>query len=105
MYSFRDFDQESADFTLEKIIDMEMQTFSETINVISYAATMELNIENVCIQLFIFSNEFDTFFYVLHNTICINFAATETNQPNLEGDQSRNACPCQNERSLFLKSC
>ncbi|XP_034231069.1 dynein heavy chain 2, axonemal [Thrips palmi] len=45
MATGRDFDQESADFTLEKIIDMEMQTFSETINIISYAATMELNIE------------------------------------------------------------
>lgn len=29
---------------------MEMQNFSETINIISYAATMELNIENVRIN-------------------------------------------------------
>ncbi|KAJ1520022.1 hypothetical protein ONE63_004252 [Megalurothrips usitatus] len=42
----RDFDENSDEFTLEKIIEMDMQNYSETIHVISVAATRELNLEN-----------------------------------------------------------
>lgn len=41
----KDFDENSPEFNLEAIIGMEMQNFSEDINEISIAATMELNIE------------------------------------------------------------
>ncbi|KAE8744396.1 hypothetical protein FOCC_FOCC009000 [Frankliniella occidentalis] len=42
----RDFDHSSDDFTLGTIIDMGMQNYTETINIISVAATMELAIEH-----------------------------------------------------------
>lgn len=41
----KDFDENAPEFNLEAIIGMEMQNFSEDINEISNAATMELNIE------------------------------------------------------------
>ncbi|XP_024940642.1 dynein heavy chain 2, axonemal [Cephus cinctus] len=41
----REFDQNSEEFTLDAIADMQMQNFAEQINDISNAATMELAIE------------------------------------------------------------
>nr|CAD7455963.1 unnamed protein product [Timema tahoe] len=41
----RDFDENSPDFTLDLIMEMNMQNFSEDINEISNAASMELQIE------------------------------------------------------------
>ena len=41
------FDQNSEDFTLEKIIELGLDQFSETIGDISTAASKELSIEQV----------------------------------------------------------
>ena len=43
----RDFDETSAEFTLDTIAEMELQNYAEQINDISNSATMELNIEVV----------------------------------------------------------
>ena len=43
----QDFDQNSADFTLNAIADMQMHNFADEISEISNAATMELAIEMV----------------------------------------------------------
>lgn len=43
----RDFDQNSEEFTLDAIADMQMQNYAEYISEISNAATMELAIEVV----------------------------------------------------------
>lgn len=42
----KQFEEESADFTLEKIIDLNFDQHAEMINEISGAATKELAIEN-----------------------------------------------------------
>ncbi|XP_054274165.1 dynein axonemal heavy chain 2 [Macrosteles quadrilineatus] len=42
----REFDENSAEFTLELIIDIKMQDFADAIREISVAASAELNIEN-----------------------------------------------------------
>lgn len=43
----RDFDETSAEFTLDTIAEMELQNYAEQINDISTSATMELGIEIV----------------------------------------------------------
>ena len=47
LFYFRDFDQNSPEFTLDAIMKMNMQAYVEEINEISNAATMELAIEMV----------------------------------------------------------
>lgn len=47
----REFDQNSPDFTLDAIADMQLQMFADQINELSNAATMELNIELVLLIL------------------------------------------------------
>ena len=53
----RDFDQNSVDFTLDAIADMQMHKFADEISEISNAATMELAIE-VVHQFFLIRQEF-----------------------------------------------
>lgn len=49
----REFDENSAEFTLELIIEIKMQDFADAIREISVAASAELNIENVrCFTVF-----------------------------------------------------
>ena len=43
----RDFDETSAEFTLDTIAEMELQNYAEQINDISTSATIELGIEIV----------------------------------------------------------
>lgn len=43
----RDFDQNSPEFTLDAIAEMQLQMFADQINELSNAASMELNIELV----------------------------------------------------------
>lgn len=50
----RYFVETDPDFTLEKIMQMEMQKYGDQINEISNRATMELNIENVTIIIVFF---------------------------------------------------
>lgn len=45
----RNFDQNSEEFTLDAIAEMQMHLFADEIGEISNAATMELAIELVCI--------------------------------------------------------
>lgn len=47
-------------------MDMEMQSYSESINIISVAATMELAIENVC-GVKNASNESSVLVWLLHS--------------------------------------
>lgn len=51
----RNFDETDAGFTLELIMQMQMQKYAEQISEVSNKATMELNIENVTVlRLFYF---------------------------------------------------
>jgi len=47
LYIYRYFDETDPDFTLELIMEMEMQKYADQISEISNKATMELNIERV----------------------------------------------------------
>lgn len=47
LFFVRNFDETDSSFTLELIMEMEMQKYADQISEISNKATMELNIENV----------------------------------------------------------
>jgi len=54
LYKFyRDFDETDPSFTLEQIIQMEMQKFEDQISEVSNKATIELNMENVTIIIIV----------------------------------------------------
>lgn len=44
---FRQFDETSADFTLEKLMEMKFQNFGEQLSDVSIKSTVELGLENV----------------------------------------------------------